>query len=161
MLDVARRKLRRTELIGGDLTSEDALAGQSFDLITAFRFFANAEDGLREAVLKRLAEHLAPGGYLLFNNHHVPAALFFRIQAIVARARRRSPPPTFRMMSLRDTFALVQGAGLRVVETRHVGFFRVPKVTVPSTILAVVEAVAQRIPWLARRSESVLVLCQR
>ena len=45
MLDVARRKVKRAEIIEADLTRDDRLCGQEFDLITAFRFFPNAGTG--------------------------------------------------------------------------------------------------------------------
>ena len=69
MLDGARLKLAHSEIIRGDLTRADMLPGREFDLVTAFRFFLNAEPELREESLLVLARKLADGGALIFNIH--------------------------------------------------------------------------------------------
>jgi len=69
MLDLARPKLRHSELVEGDLTRLDLLPGREFDLITAFRFFLNAEPMLRQEALDVLISKLARGGTLIFNIH--------------------------------------------------------------------------------------------
>ena len=50
MLGAARAKCRNTQFVCADLTNSDAEPGP-FDLITSFRFFGNAQDELRTAVL--------------------------------------------------------------------------------------------------------------
>jgi SAM-dependent methyltransferase len=74
MIQVAREKLPQAAFHLCDLSKEDPEVG-SFDLITSFRFFGNAQDELREAVLRSLVKRLAPGGYLVINNHRNPRAL--------------------------------------------------------------------------------------
>ena len=69
MMEVARSSAPDAELIEADLTQQDALGERRFDLITAFRFFPNAEPELREGVFRVLGRHLAPAGVLIFNNH--------------------------------------------------------------------------------------------
>lgn len=69
MLAVAKEKLRRSRLIEADLTVNDILHGQKFDLITAFRVFLNAEQQLRDAILKTLAQKLSDNGIFIFNIH--------------------------------------------------------------------------------------------
>jgi trans-aconitate methyltransferase len=161
MLDQARAKLKQTELIKADLTQENALDGRKFDLITAFRFFTNAEDELRRAVIGRLAEHLEEDGYLLFNNHHVPEAMYFRAQMLIARLRGLAGNSRFRMMSMDDTYALIAEAGLRVVATRRVGFLHLPRLDLPDSVVDAAESAATRFEWSARRCESVMLLCAR
>lgn len=75
MIEVAKRKLPATEFHLGDLT-QDALDIGVFDLITSFRFFGNAQSDLREKALRTLVQRLAPGGYLVINNHRNPRALY-------------------------------------------------------------------------------------
>lgn len=59
-----------SKILQGDLTLDDsALKGQQFDLITAFRFFPNAEPELRDQAFAALKRLLKPGGLLVFNNH--------------------------------------------------------------------------------------------
>lgn len=73
MLDSARSRLPQTEFHLCDLTSTDLELG-SFDLITAFRFFGNAQPELRDQVMHALVQRLQPGGHLIINNHRNPRA---------------------------------------------------------------------------------------
>jgi len=75
MLEAARGKLPATTFHQCDLTRTALELGQ-FDLITAFRFFGNAQDDLRENVLRALVARLAPGGRLVINSHRNPRALY-------------------------------------------------------------------------------------
>ena len=69
MLEEAQRKLKRTEIIQADITKEDIFAGREFNLITAFRFFLNAEENLRKDALNTITSLLSEDGYFVFNNH--------------------------------------------------------------------------------------------
>lgn len=75
MLEVARRRLPEATFHECDITRQPLELGQ-FDLISAFRFFGNAQDDLRDEALRALVPRLAPGGFLLFNNHRNPRALY-------------------------------------------------------------------------------------
>ncbi len=70
---VAERRCKKARFSVLDVTRE-RLDLPPLDLITAFRFFGNAQDELRFAVLSSLREKLAPTGYLVFNNHRNPRA---------------------------------------------------------------------------------------
>lgn len=69
MLALAKEKLRRSRLIEADITTDDVLGGQKFNIITAFRIFLNAEPSLREAIVKTLAPKLSKEGIFIFNIH--------------------------------------------------------------------------------------------
>lgn len=70
MLAVARKENPTIEFLKGDITTDDSLlAGERFNLITAFRFFPNAEPDLRLAVFSRFRTLLRDDGILIFNNH--------------------------------------------------------------------------------------------
>jgi ubiquinone/menaquinone biosynthesis C-methylase UbiE len=75
MIEVARRKLPDAEFHLCDLTST-ALDIGTFDLVTAFRFFGNAQPELRDSALRAIAERLRPGGHLVINSHRNPRALY-------------------------------------------------------------------------------------
>lgn len=75
MLEGARSKLPGASFHLADLTKEDPDLGR-FELITSFRFFGNAQDELRDGVLRALVARLAPGGYLVINSHRNPRALY-------------------------------------------------------------------------------------
>jgi ubiquinone/menaquinone biosynthesis C-methylase UbiE len=74
MLQSAAQRLTKTTLIRGDLTREN-IDLPPMDLVTAFRFFGNAEDEFRREALTALNRVLRPGGWLVLNNHRNPHAL--------------------------------------------------------------------------------------
>ena len=67
MVDIARDRCKKSNIILQDITKEP-LSG-SFDVVTAFRFFLNAEQDLRKDVLNALRGNLSDSGYLVVNNH--------------------------------------------------------------------------------------------
>lgn len=79
MLELARRSAPAATIIEADLTRQNPIADERFDLITAFRFFPNAEPSLRSAVMRILASQLCEGGHLIFNNHKNETSLVRRI----------------------------------------------------------------------------------
>ncbi|MHC4294880.1 MAG: class I SAM-dependent DNA methyltransferase [Planctomycetota bacterium] len=113
MLDVARRKTPHAEFFHADITRRDVLGDRSFNLITAFRFFPNAQAELRSEAIGGLVDHLAPDGLLIFNNHKNESSLLHRLGRIMGKY------PT--AMSLDDVKELVFQVGLRIVETFAIG----------------------------------------
>lgn len=75
MIEVARQKLPSTSFHLCDLTQNDLDLG-TFDLISSFRFFGNAQDELRDNAMRAIVKRLAPGGYLVINSHRNPRALY-------------------------------------------------------------------------------------
>lgn len=70
MLSVAERKLKNTQIICGDFNDKSLnLKCLKFDLITAFRFFPNAEANLRFLAMQFISNKLNNGGLLICNNH--------------------------------------------------------------------------------------------
>lgn len=67
MLEVARRQCSHTTFIFRDITKNPLES--KFDVITAFRFFLNAEDGLRNEVLAAMRSCLSQQGTLVINVH--------------------------------------------------------------------------------------------
>jgi SAM-dependent methyltransferase len=74
MVELARERCPRTQFWLCDVTRQDPGIGP-VQLVTAFRFFGNAQDELRRSALRALRRLLAPGGYLLVNNHRNPGCL--------------------------------------------------------------------------------------
>ncbi len=117
MLEVARKNSPSAQFIVGDLTQDDLLQGQSFDLITAFRFFPNAQPDLRSQVMSKLAELLTPRGIIVFNNHLNADSLY---QSLLARTGR-DPGHAMPMSEVDD---LVASSGLQI--RQESGFMLVP-----------------------------------
>ncbi len=159
MLAVAREKLRRTEIIEADITEEDALKGRKFNLITAFRFFLNAEPELRSAAMSSLAEMLTEDGVLIFNNHHSLGSPWIRL--LHRRNLHRNPDGIFNVMSIEQMRELAEGAALEIVEIHPAGFFHPPRIPVLYRLNRVIDGAACRMKFLRRFSESPIAVCRR
>jgi predicted TPR repeat methyltransferase len=123
MLDIARKKNIDAEFIEGDITQNADIVGGDYDLVTAFRFFLNAQDSLRLTVMKALAGKLSKDGVLVFNVHNSRPSLLWlqnRITDIFLGRKKAS-------MSRDQVVSFVGQAGLRVLETKALGF--IPKWT--------------------------------
>jgi SAM-dependent methyltransferase len=109
MLALARARCPRARLILGDVTATPGLAPGPFDLITAFRFFLNAESPLRGEVLTWMRAALRPGGVVVANFHLNPASL----RGMYLRARM-NPAERIPMMGIADARRLFSGNGFTV-----------------------------------------------
>lgn len=85
MIAVANRQAQGSETILGDITREPLLHGRKFDLITAFRFFPNAEPELRREAIQALRPLLSDSGVVIFNNHLNDSSSVRRLQRIAKR----------------------------------------------------------------------------
>jgi predicted TPR repeat methyltransferase len=155
MMEVARKLAPGAELIEADLTQQDVLGGRRFDLITAFRFFPNAEPELRQSVFHVLARHLAPQGVLVFNNHKNRNSLSRRISRLLGGKVARGT------MTHTEVEALVAQAGLRIVEI-------IPLATLPVTekhTLLPISLIEPLERWMAGRAmvtgiaQNVIYVC--
>jgi predicted TPR repeat methyltransferase len=157
MLATAKTKTTRAELVLGDLTGQDLLTGRQFDLVTAFRFFAKAEPGLRRKAMAILTNCLQPDGLLVLNNHESTGAIRKRVARLVTCGRRGR-----RGMSAREVRQLIVAAGLEVLRTYHAGL--VPEwesfLLRPRLVVTVVEELSRRLP-LAPFAENVVYVCRR
>jgi len=70
MCDIAAKKVKRAKIVCADILAAQAAVEGKYDLITAFRFFLNADPSLRLGAMKALAARLRDRQSLLvFNNH--------------------------------------------------------------------------------------------
>jgi len=155
MMAVAREDPGRAEILETDLTAVDILGDREFDLITAFRFFPNAEVRLREEAMRVLRRHLAPGGRLVFNNHKNLGSLKYRL----ARLRRRGGREG---MSRREARDLVARNGLVIERAYALGFTPAgdERLFLPLTVVRRVEGALARCPALRSLGESVIFICR-
>lgn len=153
MLDNAKEKLARTELIEADITKENVLKGRKFNLITAFRFFLNAEPELRRAAIKVLATLLDENGYFVFNNHRNETSPLVRFRYNRCRRKRN-------FMSMQETRDLVSEAGLKIVKIYPVGFLPLYKIKLPYALSNAVDSIATKFACLQDCSESPIIVCQ-
>lgn len=158
MLEIAERLVKHAGLVEGDITRAAVLGQEKYDLITAFRFFPNAEDGLRDEAVRALVKHLKPNGYLVFNNHKNASSLKYRLMNLM-----KGHDAHDRRMSHAETVRLVRSAGLTIRKRYHVGilpetdkFFIRPRLPVQW-----IESAASRLPLTGGMSEDLIYVCSR
>ncbi len=164
MLEVARGLVRDAELIEADLTRDDVLGERRFDLITAFRFFPNAEPELRSEAMGVLVRHLRPGGCLVFNNHENRSSLLRRVARGLGRTGPRSgrPPSAQQSMSREEIRELVAVGGLRIVEELPIAVlpFSDRHMLHPAWLLEAVERGLGRLPGAASLAQNLIYACR-
>lgn len=118
MLDVAQIKLRRSRLVCKDVAVEGDVPEATYDLITSFRFFLNAEPPLRRRVMHALASRLRAND----------SRLVFSVQGILdshkllswaghqVKAALSGRPTGMRAMSMMTVRQLVAEADLEIEE---------------------------------------------
>jgi SAM-dependent methyltransferase len=123
MADRARERLRTTEVLCRDITNDGAKVEGNYDLITAFRFFLNAEPALRQAALRALAARLADdSSWLVFNNHgnlwsiKIVGWPYHRLRHMGGGYR-----PAGNYLSHSQVKTMLHQAGLRVVRVMGMG----------------------------------------
>jgi len=158
MLEVARKQAPSTELIEADLTRDDVLGDRKFNLITAFRFFPNAQPGLRSEAMSALVKHLADDGRIVFNNHRNTASLLYRLIRLVKRKRRGGVG-----MSPEEVRDLVGAAGLEIEKIYHAGILPVTDMhrVLPRFIFSAIEWPASACPICTSLAQDLLFVCRR
>lgn len=156
MLQDARARVDHAEIIEADLTANDVLGDRTFDLITTFRFFPNAEQGLRDAVMPILIRHLAPGGVLVFNNHQNAGSLVKRIN------RLRGLSGALEWAS-DDVEAFIASNGLEVLSRHAAGVlpFTERHMPAPPAVVNLAETVLGRVPGSHRLAQDIIYVCRR
>jgi len=160
MLSVAKGKSRRTRWILGDITEADVLGGRRFNLITAFRFFANAEPQLRARVMSQLAQLLTDDGVLVFNNHQNAWAPF-PLASYLHQRWSLGARSTYRVLNPIGMRRLCRDAGLKIVRTHGIGLWHLPKIKPSFGINQFMEKVGRRLPPLRLFAQDILVVCRR
>ena len=87
---------------------------KKFDLITAFRFFPNAEIFLRKSAMKFISEHLSNNGIIIMNNHYN----FWSLPFIFSRLTFRSDGFG---MSHKEVKELVESNHLKIYKYKSIG----------------------------------------
>jgi len=153
MLDEAKRKLTRTELICADITKEDVFKGRKFNLITAFRFFLNAERALRKAALESLVPLLDENGYFVFNNHRNSTSPLVRFKYGRWRKKRN-------FMSMAEMSDMAGQAGLEIVKIYPIGFLPIRRINLPGIVNSAIDNIAAKFDCLQSYSESPIAVCK-
>jgi hypothetical protein len=123
MAERARQRLAATKVLRRDITAADAEVEGNYDLITAFRFFLNAEPSLRLAAMRALAARLHDEtSWLVFNNRGNLWSLkivgwpYYRARNL---GSNRKPYGNYLRHS--EVKQLLEQAGLRIVRVLGLG----------------------------------------
>ncbi len=162
MLNFARQNTKRSKLYLVDLTREESFAGETFNLITAFRFFLSAQWGLREEAMSQLANLLSTThGYLVFNVHANAGSfqdLLWRLGAKI-----RGGPNKHKTLSIEHVQRLTKHANLSIIKMYHFGVIPIRKESdhLPYPLLYQIEEFFSRLPFMRRYSRYIIYVCTK
>lgn len=156
MLEVANENRRRAEIIGVDLTRNDVLGDRKFNLITAFRFFPNAEADLRMEAMQVLTKHLDKNGFIVFNNHKNTGSIRNRLARLFGHR-------DYTGMSNIEVRELLLENHLEIVKTYHLSVFPASEknMLLPLIFLRYLEGILSRIPSIWNFGGNIIFVCQR
>ena len=125
MLEITKKNLPQIEVIKADLTRDNVLKNQNrqFDVITAFRFFLNAQNSLRIEVLNELHPLLKEDGILIFNNHGNSGNLgvflgqFVQLKNPFVKPERRVN--NYNVLSESKMKKVLKNTGFEIIKTHH------------------------------------------
>ncbi len=123
MVTVAEGKCQKAKFVVTDITADtvdEAIEGKQFDMITAFRFFKNAEQDLRRSVVAKLPKYLKEDGLLIFDVHLNTWSFMGLLAQIIARLGLKNilktGQLTIRTMSLGDVRRLFEDNNLEIAD---------------------------------------------
>ena len=128
MLEVTRKNIPDVEIIQADITVDNVLIkDRKFDVITAFRFFLNAQNPLRIEVLNALHPLLKKDGIFILNNHGNALGIgtFLGKWAISAKNKFRKSDEafTYNILSEGKLKKLLHESGYTITGTYHRNVF--------------------------------------
>lgn len=158
MIAVARECSKQAELVVADITRDDTLSGQQFDLITAFRVFLNSQPDLREEMLSVLVPKLRDDrSRFIFNIHgNLISFRFFTKLWYMLRGRRLNT------MTVSAVKHMAERHGLEIV--RWYGFGVKPKIfyrLLGARFMFAVDSLLSKIPWMKYISYDLVFVCKR
>lgn len=113
MLNYAKTILKKSNFVNKDFTKIKNLQNK-FDLITAFRFFPNAEPHLRKKAMKFISKSMKKDAILIFNNHRNFWSLPYFFKRLTFRSDGFG-------MTHREVTKLIQSNNLTMCEYKSVG----------------------------------------
>ena len=158
MLKIAKRNNPTSKIFNFNFRELDELKDSSFDVITAFRFFSNADLELRRDAMSYIADKLNDNGKFILNNHRNFWSLpyiFFRFLFLGFWQAG---------MSHKQIINLVEDSGLKVIESYSLGI--IPqgekKAILPWFIVNYIEKVnARYFSKFHRLGYNVIYICKK
>ena len=127
-----------TTFIHGDFSNISL--DKKFDLITAFRFFPNAEPFLRRNAMEFISKNLSENGILIFNNHKNFWSIPFFIERLTFRSNGFG-------MTHKEIKKLVKNCNLKIYKYKSVGLMtnKEKSLIIPWTIISKLENIFLKI----------------
>jgi ubiquinone/menaquinone biosynthesis C-methylase UbiE len=161
MLSIAKKTVHSTNLLLYDLTKENVFPENYFDLITAFRFFLNAQNDLRENVLGVFEKILKGNGYLIFNIHMNKGCMLER-GLKTYQWLKRIKDPGFNTISVPEVGHLLEKYNFKIINTFHFGVLPIYREENRIFINQInqIERLFSRFPSFLQASQHVIYLCR-
>lgn len=117
MTELGKSKTKKSLLLNCDLTKNDIIGNKQYDLITAFRFFLNAQEDLRKEVLLLLSEKLSNDGIFIFNTHGNTLGPYL-LSVILRRLKKKK----LNHLSYFKALKLIRSSKLKLKKVYGIGF---------------------------------------
>lgn len=159
MIDEARKHVD-AKFIVGDVTCDKIDDDLEAHVITAFRFFLNAQPALRLETLKWMRSCLIDGGSLVCNFHLNPDSLVGMKMRAMKRLRGWETTP---MMSVREATTMLRSAGFSVKKVFGYGhlYYGQYRLWAPMKVLLPIERALARRPGCLRYARNFLVVVEK
>ncbi len=162
MLSVARKNVKKSKIVHGDITKNFKILDDiEFDLISAFRFFPNAQAELRVETLMIFNKILKDEGYLVFNNHRNQHSLIVnRIKRFIKYFIRKKHIIYFSETEVED---LINKCEFEIVKTYHSGIFNVneKKIVGKNSLIQRIELLCTNFSFLKHFSHNIIYVCKK
>lgn len=170
MIATARQKCDRSGFIVTDITADTIdkeLQDKQFDVITAFRFYKNAEEQLRKAVTEAIPKYLRKEGLFIFDLH-LNTYSFMGVPANIIRMLKlqkllKLGELTIRTISLRDIRRLFRDTPLEIIDYYGMGTLpgRSNYTILPKKLLYKIETFFTNRKFLRGFSYNILVIAKK
>lgn len=159
MLIEARKKTTKATFVCGDITQNPEIVKNTFDCITAFRFFLNAQPCLRNDVLRFLVSKLKnKDSIFIFNIHgnkYSTRWFLVMFDRIIVRSRQNQ-------MTMKEIREMIEPHGLEIVDYYGIGFiYKVFYKFMPNSIWQFFENAFESIGFLKPFSLYFIFVCRR
>ncbi len=163
MLEVAKKELNNVEFYEADLTRDNVLGTQKFDAISAFRFFVNAQQSLREEALEALAPMLKDDGVFVFNIHKNTNSISCTLSRWNGAIRGKKLSNNFNTLSVNEMKKMLAKHNIEIVETYHRGIVPVfnDDTKIPLGLLDGIESFSAAIKVFNPFTTHIILVCKK
>ena len=161
MLEVASKNVHTSDLFKADLKRSNIFEGRQFSLITAFRFFSNAQPSLRQEIVILLASMLSESGCLIFNIHRNKHSSLAKMSYWYHRIK--DGQGSLEGVSLQEMAMLLDGAGLKIVQVYSWGLLPIRRddTRVPAWLYLAINGLGSRFSALTRKfAQNLVCVCK-